>query len=52
MPVFNPSNGANPPAEVNALCTYTLMCTPQQDIHASNAGYAQIAGLLDTTYGF
>lgn len=52
MPVFNPGSGSNPPAEVNALCTYTLMCTPQQDIHASDAGYAQIAGLLETASGY
>lgn len=51
MPVFNPGNGSNPPVEANALCTYTLMCTAQQDIHASDAGYAQIAGLLETASG-
>lgn len=52
MPVFNPGSGSNPPVEAGTLCALTLMCTPQQDIHASNAGYAQIAGLLETASGY
>lgn len=40
---FTAFNLAPQPA---TLCALTLMCTPEQDIHASDAGYAVIANLM------
>jgi lysophospholipase L1-like esterase len=43
FPVFNPQG--NTVAEVQAICTLTLLCV-QNDIHPSNAGYQALADLV------
>ena len=35
-----------------AICRLTLYCTPEQDIHASDAGYAAIADAFWTASGY
>jgi lysophospholipase L1-like esterase len=42
LPVFNPSG----PREQPTLCLLTNICTPLQDIHPTNLGYAVLAGLV------
>jgi lysophospholipase L1-like esterase len=47
MPIFNP-----PVNEIPTICALTLMCTPLHDIHASDAGYQQIANVLFAASGY
>ncbi len=47
LPVFNP-----PVNEIPTICQLTLMCTPLQDIHASDAGYQKLADLLLAASGY
>jgi lysophospholipase L1-like esterase len=46
---FPAFNGVPQPA---GLCTLTLMCTAESDIHASDAGYALIADLMFRAAGY
>ena len=43
FPVFNPQG--NTAAEIQAICTLTLLCV-QNDIHPSDAGYQALANLV------
>jgi lysophospholipase L1-like esterase len=43
FPIFNPQG--NPAAEVQAICTLTLLCA-QNDGHPSDAGYRALADLI------
>lgn len=60
MPTFNPGNGSNPAGEFLSICQKTLMCTPPLtqtgnpggDVHASDVGYAALAGLVNTASGY
>jgi hypothetical protein len=45
--VFNP-----PVDEMATICKLTLVCTPLQDVHASDLGYQTIADLLFTASGY
>jgi lysophospholipase L1-like esterase len=47
LPVFNP-----PVDEIPTICRLTLMCTPLQDTHASDAGYRTLADLLLAASGY
>jgi lysophospholipase L1-like esterase len=47
LPVFNP-----PVDEIPTICRLTLMCTPLQDTHASDAGYQKLAQLLFAASGY
>ena len=47
LPVFNP-----PVNEIPTICQLTLMCTPLQDIHASDAGYQKLADVLFAASGY
>lgn len=47
LPVFNP-----PVNEIATICNLTLMCTPERDIHASDAGYQQLANLAFAASGY
>jgi len=47
LPVFNP-----PVDEIATICRLTLMCTPLQDTHASDAGYQKLADLLLAASGY
>jgi hypothetical protein len=47
LPVFNP-----PVNEIPTICKLTLMCTPQQDIHASNLGYQKLADVVLAASGY
>ena len=47
LPVFNP-----PVNEIPTICRLTLMCTPEVDIHASDAGYQEMANLLFAASGY
>lgn len=42
LPVFNPQG----PPEQPTLCLLTNICTPLQDIHPTDLGYAVLAGLV------
>jgi hypothetical protein len=46
FPIFNPQG--NPAAEVQAICTLTLLCA-QNDGHPSDAGYQALADLVFNT---
>jgi hypothetical protein len=47
LPVFNP-----PVNEIPTICKLTLMCTPQQDIPASNLGYQKLADVVLAASGY
>jgi lysophospholipase L1-like esterase len=47
LPVFNP-----PVDEIATICRLTLMCTPLQDTHASDAGYRTLADLVLAASGY
>jgi lysophospholipase L1-like esterase len=47
---FAPFNLA--PPQPQTLCALTLVCTPQQDVHPSDAGYHVIAQLLWAASGY
>jgi hypothetical protein len=40
------------PNEVASVCAFTGVCTPLQDIHPTDAGYANIAGVLWSSSGY
>jgi lysophospholipase L1-like esterase len=48
LPVFNPQG----PLEQPTLCLLTNICTPLQDIHPTDLGYATLAGLILGKYRF
>jgi hypothetical protein len=43
FPIFNPQG--DPAAELQAICTLTLLCT-QNDSHPSDAGYRALADVV------
>jgi lysophospholipase L1-like esterase len=47
LPVFNP-----PVNEIPTICSLTLMCTPLHDIHASDAGYQEMANVVFAASGY
>ena len=47
VPVFNP-----PVNEIPTICSLTLMCTPLQDIHASDLGYQKLADIAFAASGY
>jgi lysophospholipase L1-like esterase len=47
LPVFNPAVN-----EIPTICNLTLMCTPLHDIHASDAGYQQLANVAFAASGY
>ncbi len=49
--VTAPVSATNPtPTNVAMVCAWTWMCTPYQDIHANEAGYAAIAEAIAATF--
>jgi lysophospholipase L1-like esterase len=48
LPVFNPPGKLEEPT----ICLLTNMCTPLEDIHPTNLGYAVLAGLIAKQYFF
>lgn len=48
--VFTAFGGATTPNP--NICTYTWMCSPFNDIHATDQGYAVIASTFETTVGY
>lgn len=40
------------PVTPATVCVLTLICTPQQDIHPSDAGYAMLAQALWAASGY
>ncbi|HWX86968.1 MAG TPA: SGNH/GDSL hydrolase family protein [Solirubrobacteraceae bacterium] len=48
LPVFNPPGALEAPA----ICLLTNMCTPLEDIHPTDLGYAVLAGLIARQYFF
>ena len=48
LPVFNPPG----PREQPTICLLTNFCTPLQDIHPTDLGYAVLAGLVLKQYVF
>jgi lysophospholipase L1-like esterase len=48
LPVFNPPGALEEPT----ICLLTNMCTPLEDIHPTNLGYAVLAGLIAKQYFF
>jgi hypothetical protein len=49
---FPAINGAIPGNELLSVCTFTGVCGPLHDIHPTDAGYANIAGLLFAASGY
>ena len=49
FPIFNPQGDLN--AEVQAICTLTLLCT-QSDSHPSDAGYQTLGGVIFEVSGY
>jgi lysophospholipase L1-like esterase len=47
LPVFNPAVN-----EIPTICALTLICTPLQDIHASDLGYQKLADLVFAASGY
>jgi lysophospholipase L1-like esterase len=47
LPVFNLAVN-----EIPTICSLTLMCTPQQDIHASDLGYQKLADVMLAASGY
>lgn len=48
LPVFNPPGALEQPT----ICLLTNMCTPLEDIHPTDLGYAVLAGLITKQYFF
>lgn len=48
LPVFNPPGALEKPT----ICLLTNMCTPLEDIHPTDLGYAVLAGLIAKQYFF
>jgi lysophospholipase L1-like esterase len=48
LPVFNPPGALEEPT----ICLLTNMCTPLEDIHPTDLGYAVLAGLIARQYFF
>ncbi len=48
LPLFNPPGALEEPT----ICLLTNMCTPLEDIHPTNLGYAVLAGLIAKQYFF
>jgi lysophospholipase L1-like esterase len=48
LPVFNPPGKLEEPT----ICLLTNMCTPLEDIHPTDLGYAVLAGLIAKEYYF
>ncbi len=46
LPVFNPPGALEQPT----LCAFTNMCTPYEDIHPTDLGYAVLGGLIFNQY--
>jgi lysophospholipase L1-like esterase len=49
FPIFNPQGDLN--AEVQAICTLTLLCT-QSDSHPSDVGYQALGGVIFEVSGY
>jgi lysophospholipase L1-like esterase len=47
LPVFNPAVNETP-----TICSLTLICTPEQDIHPSDLGYQKLADLVLASSGY
>ncbi len=50
VPVFGAFGGSQTPNP--NICTYTWMCSPYHDIHATDLGYAVIAQTFEATAGY
>ncbi len=48
LPLFNPPGALEEPT----ICLLTNMCTPLEDIHPTDLGYAVLAGLIAKQYFF
>jgi lysophospholipase L1-like esterase len=48
LPIFNPPGALEEPT----ICLLTNMCTPLEDIHPTDLGYAVLAGLIARQYFF
>ncbi len=48
LPLFNPPGALEEPA----ICLLTNMCTPLEDIHPTDLGYAVLAGVIAKQYFF
>jgi hypothetical protein len=48
LPLFNPPGALEEPT----ICLLTNMCTPLEDIHPTDLGYAVLAGVIAKQYFF